>query len=274
MQLHGLDLNDVSKPYFLSASGDAATVSKATFKMFAEAAGLPKASANTLRKGATTKLREDPGMKGSEPEIMDHSKRVADQHYDQGRTNLQVSYKHFQNRGHITLSQVAGRKWLSQKNSGLELSAAAFKHPVDSNTAVEWSRLDEEERLKARELALQFQRDAGKHSNPVKKVTSQWRVLPDWRDKMADLIRSDPGSEIGRRVCPPAKFPKDKKGRQNIDRTSTPDIFSGDSCWTRTFYRFVDSTDGEDGEEVRRIEREVFHQVSSPLTGTNDFTFP
>ena len=50
-------------------------------------------SANTLRKGATTNLLEDPIMKNKESTVMDHSEKTADLHYDQGRTRTQVTKK-------------------------------------------------------------------------------------------------------------------------------------------------------------------------------------
>ena len=38
--------------------------------------------------------------------------------------------------------------------------------------------------------------------------------------------------------------------------------FSGDSAWTRSFYRFVDTAEGPLGEEIRSIESDLFHYVS------------
>lgn len=61
------------------------------FQKFAEATGLPRASANTLRKGATTNYRQDPTMSLKEHVIMDHSSKTADLHYDQSRTMEQVN---------------------------------------------------------------------------------------------------------------------------------------------------------------------------------------
>ena len=74
-----------------TASAVAAEVTKSMFKMFSETVGLPRASANTLRKAGTTNLREDPAMAVKEPVVMDHTKKTADLYYDQGRTSDQVS---------------------------------------------------------------------------------------------------------------------------------------------------------------------------------------
>ena len=38
--------------------------------------------------------------------------------------------------------------------------------------------------------------------------------------------------------------------------------FVGNSFWTRTFYRFIDSYDGDNCEDIRDIEAQVFHQVN------------
>ena len=90
IQLHGAKTTDADQSFFLSPSGDPEVVKKAMFKDFAKTTGLPSASTNTLRKGATTVFREDSNMRSLEPVIMDHSNRVADLNYDQGRTKLQV----------------------------------------------------------------------------------------------------------------------------------------------------------------------------------------
>ena len=90
-QLQGKDVADAGQPFFLTSSGVAAEVTKSMFKMFSETVGLPRASANTLRKAGTTNLREDPAMAVKEPVVMDHTKKTADLYYDQGRTSDQVS---------------------------------------------------------------------------------------------------------------------------------------------------------------------------------------
>ena len=74
----------------MSSSGDAAVVNRSMFKTFAKATGLPNATANVLRKSATTNLRKDSKMSQKEPTIMDHSQRTADHYYDQSRTIEQV----------------------------------------------------------------------------------------------------------------------------------------------------------------------------------------
>ena len=79
-----------NEPFFLTSNGDAASVTRHTFKMFASSVGLPTASSNTLRKGLTTNLRKNPSMSEKEPIIMDHSKKTSDAYYDQGRTLEQV----------------------------------------------------------------------------------------------------------------------------------------------------------------------------------------
>ena len=84
-------MSDASQPFFLTASGAAAVVSKAMFKMFYETVGHPRASANTLRKAGTTNLWEDPAMAVKEPVVMDHTKKTADMYYNQARTSDQVS---------------------------------------------------------------------------------------------------------------------------------------------------------------------------------------
>ena len=110
-----------------------------------------------------------------------------------------------------------------------ELSQANAMLDVSDNKLSEWSAKDAEEGRKALELAKQFQVDSAKASNPVRKastslntifesalivhVTSQWRVLPEWREEMAAAMLNDVGSEIHSRVCPPAAFPIDKSGR-------------------------------------------------------------
>ena len=88
--MNGKELDDPDLPFFLSANGDSTTVSRPTFQHFSEAVGLPSASANTLRKSATTKIRRDASLKTNEPVIMDHTAGVADKFYDQSRTAVQV----------------------------------------------------------------------------------------------------------------------------------------------------------------------------------------
>ena len=91
--MEGYDDKDPNGSFFLTTSGEPAIVSKGMFQKFADAVGLPSASANTLQKGATTNLLEDPIMKNKESTVMDHSEKTADLHYDQGRTRTQVTKK-------------------------------------------------------------------------------------------------------------------------------------------------------------------------------------
>ena len=156
--------------------------------------------------------------------------------------------------------QVKGKTWLSKKNLLLESVA----YTVEPAVADEWSKREEEEKRKTKVDAQDFMRDAGKNSNPVNKVTTRWRVLPAWREKLTDAMLADPASKIGMRVCPPARFPKDSKGEAESGRTDVirMSTFSGDSAWTRSFYRFVDTAEGPVGEEIRSIEESLFHTVS------------
>ena len=109
-----------------------------------------------------------------------------------------------------------GKTWLSEKNCGQRLLLESVAYTVDPAVAEEWSKREEEDKRKTKEDSQDFMRDAGKNSNPVNKVTTRWRVLPEWREKLTDAMLGNPASEIGMRVCPPAKFPKDSKGEVHL----------------------------------------------------------
>ena len=47
---------------------------------------------------------------------------------------------------------------------------------------------------------------------------------------------------------------------QNLINRLDIDVL-GNSVWTRSFYRFVDTYEGENCQEVREIEKQVFQQV-------------
>ena len=78
-------------PLFLTVNGRAATVDKSMYKKFASTSGLPHASANTLRKGATSALMTDPKMRTLESETLGHTVKVAAEFYDQGAQQRKVS---------------------------------------------------------------------------------------------------------------------------------------------------------------------------------------
>ena len=226
-KMKGKGDNEPDARFFLSATGGPAVVSKTTFAQFAKVGGLPGATTNTLRKGATTKFRENPEMRPMESVIMDHSEGVAVHHYDQGRTS----------------QQVRGKDWLSEKSQG---TGSTVDLELSPDTVAKWKEAEEEESRKARELSLKFMVRAETYSNPARKVTRQWRILPEWRKRLVTIMVKD-GSEIARRVLPPKVFPKDRRGN--------------DLAWTKTFYRWIDSLNGQDGEEIREIERNLFHKV-------------
>ena len=46
-------------------------------------------------------------------------------------------------------------------------------------------------------------------------------------------------------------------------------LIEGDSRWSRTFYRFIDTAEGEEGDRVREIERDLFHKVKFVLVTLN-----
>ena len=89
-------------------------------------------------------------------------------------------------------------------------------YTVEPAVSEEWRKREEEDKRKTKVDAQDFLRDAGKNSNPVTKVTTRWRVMPEWREKLTGAMVADPTSEIGMRVCPPAKFPKDSKGEVHL----------------------------------------------------------
>lgn len=217
LQLRGKEETDPKATFFLTASGAPAVVSKSMFKVFVDTTGLAKASANTLRKGATTKLREDAQMSAKESVIMDHSDKTADHYYDQSRTSDQVGWMGAGvHENHLQFFlQVKGKTWLSDIDSGSQLSLKAVNYEVSPETSSGWSKREEQEKRRAKERSMEFMRDADKYSNPANKVTARWRILPEWRIKLAEAMLADPNSEIGQRVCPPAKFPKDKKGQRS-----------------------------------------------------------
>ena len=64
---------------------------KSMYKKFASTSGLPHASANTLRKGATSSLMTDPKMRTLEPETLGHTAVVGAEFYDQGSQQRKVS---------------------------------------------------------------------------------------------------------------------------------------------------------------------------------------
>ena len=90
-QLAGVPLDDPESPLLISVNGRPATVDKSMYKKFAQASGLPFASANTLRKEATTNLMSDPDMRKMESETLGHTERVRAEFYDQGSQERKVS---------------------------------------------------------------------------------------------------------------------------------------------------------------------------------------
>jgi hypothetical protein len=64
------------------------------YQQFAEEAGLPHSTANTLRQTASTAYRADPQRRLTEPAVMDHSPGVAAAHYDKGHAGLTVTAEH------------------------------------------------------------------------------------------------------------------------------------------------------------------------------------
>jgi hypothetical protein len=111
---------------------------------------------------------------------------------------------------------VKGKTWLSEKNCGGRLLLESVAYTVEPAVSEEWRKREEEDKRKTKVDAQDFLRDAGKNSNPVTKVTTRWRVMPEWREKLTGAMVADPTSEIGMRVCPPAKFPKDSKGEVHL----------------------------------------------------------
>ena len=75
-----------------------------------------------------------------------------------------------------------------------------------------WRKREQEENALRRDEAIEFFKTCSKNRNPVKGVTPQWTMLTEWRDSMRDAILLDSQSEIGQRVTPPQKFPRDGRG--------------------------------------------------------------
>ena len=109
--------------------------------------------------------------------------------------------------------QVHSRQWLDRKNEGSAITLESVGYSIDETTKAAWAEREKEENKLRKEEALEFIRNAAASSNPVKAVGGQWKVLPQWRELMAKEMLDDPNSEIGLRVTPPTKFPKDKPGR-------------------------------------------------------------
>ena len=85
---------------------------------------------------------------------------------------------------------------------------------MDTQTINAWKKRDGDEENIRRQEAIKFLKTARDKSNPVQRVGGQWKVLPAWREQMTNELLRDPSSEIGRRVTPPDKFPKDTRGKE------------------------------------------------------------
>ena len=105
---------------------------------------------------------------------------------------------------------MTGKHWLSEKNLSDSEDEESFQ--VSPETAAAWQAIENSDKKRAREESREFMRKVDVFSNPVKKITTQWRILPEWRNKIVKAMLSDANSEIGVRITPPAKFPKDTRG--------------------------------------------------------------
>ena len=84
---------------------------------------------------------------------------------------------------------------------------------MSPDTLSSWRSIEREESERARALSIDFMREASNNSNPAKqKMSTRWRILPEWRKYLVEQMLKDKNSEIFLRVGPPEVFPKDKRG--------------------------------------------------------------
>ena len=195
--MKGKKLSDPDMPLFLSVSGGTASVGTSMFEKFKSATGVANPTANTLRKYATTSHRSDPAHREDEPEIMDHSTKVAKDHYDVGGASLKVRAK----------------QWLDNKSDGASISFEEVGYIADEETVSSWKEREEEEKKISHEEAIDFMRKNAEQSNPVTRTSKQWNMTPQNRELLSEAMLDTPSSEMYKNVKPPRKFPRDRPGK-------------------------------------------------------------
>ena len=127
--------------------------------------------------------------------------------------------------------QVKGKDWLNRKNRS-KSSEEKDKFDLSPETVSSWNKKEQSEIHNAKGKSLQFLIKADDYSNPAKKVTQRWKVLPTWRKTVIDEMLKDPNSEIYQRVCPPASFPKDTKGESKFENLKLSQIHDIQAIYT------------------------------------------
>ena len=157
--------------------------------------------------------------------------------------------------------QVQHRQWLDNKNQGSALTFDSIGYKIDDATMLKWTERGGGEDSRGKEEAREYMRQAGEASNPIKDITSRCNMLPGHRKLMSQDMLRDSYSEVYARVAPPKDFPKDTQGRHSFMQQMFDNVVVvGDKAWTRTFYRYIDSSTDP---EIVEVEANVFHKVQS-----------
>lgn len=131
------------------------------------------------------------------------------------------------------------------------MTLSTISYEIDAETRARWAERDEAEATRRKLQAAAFLDAAAKASNPAKAFTSQWKVLPEDREMIAKDMLSMDDREIYGRVEPSKKFPADR---------------AGDSFWTRTFYRYLDTLEPTDiGAAIVEAEHRIFTKVRASV---------
>ena len=155
--------------------------------------------------------------------------------------------------------QVISKQWLNKKNEGAAVTLSTISYEIDNETRARWAERDEAEARRRKLQAVAYLEAAAKASNPAKTLTSQWKVLPEDREMIAKDILSRVDREIYGRVEPGQKFPSDK---------------AGDSFWTRTFYRYLDTIEPtEIGAAIVEAEHRTFMKVRTSGREGNRYVY-
>ena len=142
---------------------------------------------------------------------------------------------------------MVSKQWLNKKNEGSAVTLSTISYEIDDETRARWAERDEAEAKRRKLQAASYLQEAARASNPAKTLTSQWKVLPEDREMIAKDMLSRADREIYGRVEATKKFPTDK---------------AGDSFWTRTFYRYLDTLEPtENGAAIVEAEHRIFMKV-------------
>ena len=133
--------------------------------------------------------------------------------------------------------------WMSEI-SGDALDADEIPEYVEKKRR----KRDREDLATAQEDARTTLQEGAKRRNPVNKRTKQWNITPSEREMFQRVLSDQNNVEMAAATLQDRFFPSDKKGGR----------------WTKLFYRLLDSLQGPDGERMRAVEMDLFHNKYKP----------